>query len=320
MRHYAPLCVITASYRFARAHAAARARAQYCIGCLSRVAEVPACVHALQVSVACHAVARARGSAALPAPASPRGAGADSAVVPGLAAQRGDGGGQLARGAWRCVQLPVRSSVSPDRALAERPQAVLDLLHVIVANSPPPLPPAIMDSLLPLLFHLLLTTDSHPVKQSGSELLRAFVRVAPDQLAAWYVRTCPRPAAAARAPTRRARRSQGGTSGLELVMRVTLQVLHPCEPDPAALFAGGLLQNVVLKVRAHTRTRTRTRGALAPTLTAAGSSVRATAGPQAGRGRRGSPAQRCAAAPAARCHAQPQGRALRRPARRARPA
>lgn len=69
-------------------------------------------------------------------------------------------------------------------------ESAVDVARVLIARAPAEsLPPAFLDALLPPLFALLNAAEESAVLQSGSETLRALVRVAPTQLTRWCERT-----------------------------------------------------------------------------------------------------------------------------------
>jgi len=104
----------------------------------------------------------------------------------------------------------------------------LEVLTSLVRAAPLPLSDQLMLSLFPAAARLTLTTDDNTVLQAGGECLRAFISVAPDQVASFT--------------------DSQGKSGVVHIIAVAEHLLNPAGSEFSATFVGRLVTTLIQKV------------------------------------------------------------------------
>jgi hypothetical protein len=114
-------------------------------------------------------------------------------------------------------------------------ETMVNLMDVLVKNSPSPIAPSLLGGLFSLLLQVISRSDDHSVMQSGAAVLKSYVRKAPDAIAQW---------------------SDSNGSGISQILNIVAVFLNPSLPDPAVLYVGPLVVCIVQKLAPHLSSHT----------------------------------------------------------------
>lgn len=129
--------------------------------------------------------------------------------------------------------LPTLVSIlqAPPEKIPSGLQGVaMDMLQVLVRNSPKPLAEQLITQAFAVAAQCTLQTEDNTTMQNGGEVMRAYISCAFEQIAAWQ--------------------DDHGRNGLQYIIQVAQHLLDPRSPETASTFVGRLISVTMSKAGA----------------------------------------------------------------------